>query len=245
MSALSITEGERALKILAVDSSAKSASAAICDDETLVSEAFVNIGLTHSETLMPMIDSVLKNSKTDISEIDAFCVTAGPGSFTGVRIGVAAVKGLAHPQKKPCAGVSTLEAMAHCARDFDGIICASMDARCSQVYTAVFECRKKEIKRLTKDIAISLTELYNILLKYDDNILFVGDGAELCFSTFGDKLNSAVLASGLLRYQRAYGAVLAALAAGEGAFMPPELLSPVYIRPPQAERELKKKKENG
>ncbi len=234
----------KSLKILAVDSSAKSASAALCEDEKLISEAFVNIGLTHSETLMPMIDSVLKNSKTDISEVDSFCVTVGPGSFTGVRIGVAAIKGLAHPQKKPCAGVSTLEAMAMNAADFDGIICCSMDARCGQVYCALFSCSKKEIKRLTKDIAISLDELYNILLKYDEKILFVGDGAELCFNSFGAKIKNASLAGESIRYQRAYGAALAALKNGEAAFAPPQELSPVYIRPPQAERELKKKKES-
>ena len=151
------------MKILAVDSSAKSASAAVTQDEKLVAESFVNVGLTHSETLMPMIHSVLKNAGTDIKDIDAFCVTVGPGSFTGIRIGISAVKGLAQPQNKPCFGISTLDAMAYNSEDFNGIICCVMDARCSQVYNALYKCSGKLIKRLTPDVAISLEELYNIL----------------------------------------------------------------------------------
>lgn len=232
------------MKILAIDSSAKSASVAVCDNEVLISEAFVNIGLTHSETLMPMLQSVLSNSKMTLDNIDAFAVTVGPGSFTGVRIGTAVVKGLAQASGKPCAPVSTLGAMAMGLSDRKGIICASMDARCGQVYTAVFDSDGKDLKRLTEDIAISLEELYNILKEFDKTVFFAGDGAELCYSKFGDKLNDAVLANGFTRYQRAHGAALAAVRSGEDAFVSSFELAPVYIRPPQAERELKLKKES-
>ncbi len=233
----------RVLKILAVDSSAKSASVAITEDDRLISESFVNVGLTHSETLMPMIESSLNNAKLTINDIDAFCVTTGPGSFTGIRIGVAAIKGLAQPQKKPCAGVSTLEAMVYNLADFNGIVCCAMDARCSQVYTAIFEVSHKSIKRLTEDIAIPVDELYGLLSKFVSDIILVGDGAQLCYDSFGQKLPSCSLACGMLRFQRAYGAVLSALSQDD-MFKSPEILAPIYIRPPQAERELKKKKEN-
>lgn len=233
----------RVLKILAVDSSAKTASVAITEDDRLISESFVNVGLTHSETLMPMIESSLNNAKLSINDIDAFCVTTGPGSFTGIRIGVAAIKGLAQPGKKPCAGVSTLEAMAYNLADFNGIVCCAMDARCAQVYTAIFEVSCKSIKRLTEDMAIPIDELFGILSTYDSDIILVGDGAQLCYDAFGEKLSSCSLACGMLRFQRAYGAVLSALSQDD-AFKSPEILAPIYIRPPQAERELKKKKEN-
>ena len=233
----------RVLKILAVDSSAKSASVAITEDDRLISESFVNVGLTHSETLMPMIESSLNNAKLNINDIDAFCVTTGPGSFTGIRIGVAAIKGLAQPGKKLCGGVSTLEAMAYNLADFNGIVCCAMDARCSQVYTAIFEVSHKSIKRLTEDMAIPIDELFRMLSAYDSDIILVGDGAQLCYDSFGEKLYSCSLACGMLRFQRAYGAVLSALS-HDDVFKSPEILAPIYIRPPQAERELKKKKEN-
>lgn len=231
------------MKILAVDSSAKSASVAITIDDKLIAESFVNVGLTHSETLMPMIDSTLKYAGLNIDDIDNFCVTVGPGSFTGIRIGISAVKGLAQPSDKPCFGVSTLEAMAYNNEDFEGIICCTMDARCSQVYCAIFSCHKKEIKRLSQDIAISIEELYNILKKYKENILLVGDGAEICYNYFKDKLSDVSLAAGQTKLQRAYGAVLTVLNQGLKS-VSAEDLNPVYLRPSQAERELNKKKEN-
>ncbi|MBR0121916.1 MAG: tRNA (adenosine(37)-N6)-threonylcarbamoyltransferase complex dimerization subunit type 1 TsaB [Clostridia bacterium] len=231
------------MKILAVDSSAKSASAAVTQDEKLVAESFVNVGLTHSETLMPMIHSVLKNAGTDIKDIDAFCVTVGPGSFTGIRIGISAVKGLAQPRNKPCFGISTLDAMAYNSEDFNGIICCVMDARCSQVYNALYKCSGKLIKRLTPDVAISLEELYNILKEFNDNILLTGDGAQISYSYLKDRLANVYLACEQTRFQRAYGAVSAALKLQAEPCGAAEL-NPVYLRPSQAERELKKKKEN-
>lgn len=224
------------MKILAIDSSAKSASVAVAEDGRLLSDSFVNIGLTHSETLMPMIDSVLNNAKIGIKDIDSFCVTVGPGSFTGVRIGISAVKGLAQPFDKPCIGISTLDAMAYYNEDFNGIICCVMDARCSQVYCAVYSCFNKQIKRLTQDIAISIDELYNKLKEYNCSILLVGDGAQFCCERLVNNLPNVVLAAEQTRYQRAYGAVLAAVRRNICPVTAQEL-TPVYLRLSQAERE--------
>ena len=215
------------MKILAVDSSARAASAAVAQDGRLISECFVNAGLTHSRTLMPMVDNALSQADMSIDDIDAFCVNAGPGSFTGIRIGVAAVKGLALSNGKPCAGISTLEAIAYNFTDENCIVCASMDARCNQVYTALFRCEASKVTRICDDNG--------------EKIYLAGDGAELCFAALGGKLPNAVLAGENRRYQRAFGTALAAFSNTE-LFNDSALLVPVYLRPPQAERELKLKK---
>lgn len=229
------------MKILAVDSSAKTASVAVVDGKTLVSECFVNAGLTHSRTLMPMVDNALSQADIKIGEIDAFCVNAGPGSFTGIRIGVAAIKGLALCENKPCAGVSTLESVAYNFIDENCVVCASMDARCNQVYTALFRCENGRVIRLCDDKAVSIDDLCAELSAYDEKIYLAGDGAEICAKVFGDKLPNAVLAGENRRYQRAFGAALAAIN-NEEVFKNSAELAPVYLRLPQAERELKIKK---
>ena len=226
------------MKILAVDSSAKTASVAVTDGEKLISECFVNAGLTHSRTLMPMVDNALSQADMKIDEIDAFCVNAGPGSFTGIRIGVAAVKGLALCQDKPCAGVSTLESAAYNFIDEDCLVSVSMDARCNQVYTALFRCENSSVIRLCEDKAISVDELCDELSSHNEKIYLAGDGAEICYKAFADKLENTVLPGENRRYQRAYGAALAAIN-NEGCFESSANLAPVYLRLPQAERELK------
>lgn len=229
------------MKILAVDSSAKSASVAVTESGRLISECFVNNALTHSRTLMPMVENALSQADMTIKDIDAFCVNVGPGSFTGIRIGVAAVKGLAICDNIPCAGVSTLESIAYNFTDEDCIVCASMDARCNQVYTALFRCDGVNVSRICEDKAVSVDELGNELLQYSNNKIYLaGDGAELCFKAFGDKVSNACLAGENRRYQRAFGAALAA--ENNKEFNDSALLAPVYLRLPQAERELKLKK---
>lgn len=229
------------MKILSIDSSAKSASTALTDGKHLISECFVNTALTHSRTLMPMIDNILKQSDTDFSEIDAFCVSAGPGSFTGIRIGVAAIKGLALAQNKLCAGISTLEAMAYNFLDENCIVCSAMDARCNQVYNALFKIENGIVSRLCEDRALPIRELINELKEINETVFFAGDGAEICFNAFEDKPENIKLAAENRRYQRAYGV---ALAANDHAdlFQDSALLAPVYLRLPQAERELKLRK---
>lgn len=226
------------MKILAVDSSAKTASVAVTEGENLISECFVNAGLTHSRTLMPMVDNALSQAGVKIDEIDAFCVNAGPGSFTGIRIGVAAVKGLALCGDKPCAGISTLESAAYNFIDENCLVCVSMDARCNQVYTALFRCENSNIIRICEDKAISLDELCEELSSYDEKIYLAGDGAEICYNAFGEKLENVVLSGENRRYQRAYGTALAAIR-NEKSFASSAELAPVYLRLPQAERELK------
>lgn len=228
------------MKILSVDSSAKTASVAVTDGTTLLSECFVNAGLTHSRTLMPMVDNALSQADLKIENIDAICVNAGPGSFTGIRIGVAAVKGLALSTDKPCSGVSTLESIAYNFIDEDAIICAAMDARCNQVYAALFNVENGSVSRIRDDYAVPICELSEEISKLGKTVILAGDGAELCYNAMKDSVSNIKLSAEFRRYQRAYGAALAALANNE--FTDSSLLAPVYLRMPQAERELKLKK---
>lgn len=228
------------MKILSVDSSAKTASVAVTDGTTLLSECFVNAGLTHSRTLMPMVDNALSQADLKIENIDAICVNAGPGSFTGIRIGVAAVKGLALATDKPCSGVSTLESIAYNFIDEDAIICAAMDARCNQVYAALFNVENGIVSRICDDYAVPISELADEIAKLGKTVILAGDGAELCYNAMKDSVSNIKLSAEFRRYQRAYGAALAALANNE--FTNSSLLAPVYLRMPQAERELKLKK---
>ena len=228
------------MKILSVDSSAKTASVAVTDGTTLLSECFVNAGLTHSRTLMPMVDNALSQADLKIENIDAICVNAGPGSFTGIRIGVAAVKGLALATDKPCSGVSTLESIAYNFIDEDAIICAAMDARCNQVYAALFNVENGIVSRIRDDYAVPICELAEEISKLGKTVILAGDGAELCYNAMKDSVSNIKLSAEFRRYQRAYGAALAALANND--FTDSSLLAPVYLRMPQAERELKLKK---
>ncbi len=228
------------MKLLTIDSSAKTASVAVTDGTILLSECFVNAGLTHSRTLMPMVDNVLKQADLSINDIEAFAVNAGPGSFTGIRIGVAAAKGLALPQNKPCAAVSTLESIAYSFTDDDCLVCAVMDARCAQVYTALFRCESGKVIRLCEDKAVSITDLTDELSKYTEKIYLAGDGANICFDSMKEKLSNVFITNESRKFQRAYGTALAAL--NNNNFNDSEVLAPVYLRLPQAERELKLKK---
>lgn len=230
------------MRILAVDSSATSASCGVFEDGKRLSEFTLNIGLTHSQTLMPMIDAALKTAFIDISSIDLFAVSNGPGSFTGVRIGVAAIKGIAMAQNKPCIGVSTLEAMAYNHQQ-DCVVCAVMDARRNQFYNALFSIKNNTVTRLCDDRAISAEDLSNELNELDSTIILVGDGAQLCYNLIGaqDKDN-IILSNENTRYQCAYGVAMAALAHSDKDAVSHEQLVPVYLRPSQAERELSLKK---
>jgi len=233
------------MNILAVDTSASPVSAALLHDGKLMGEFYLNTKTTHSQTLMPIVEALLKTAAVELKDIDVFAVNAGPGSFTGVRIGVATVKGMSMPLDKKCASVSTLESMAHCMPYTSGIVCAVMDARCSQVYNALFMLDNGDIQRLTEDRAISIAELETDLGNYEENTIYlVGDGAELCYKAFGEKYPSVVLAPENIRFQHAYGTAKAAekMAAGNSLCSSDELM-PLYLRLPQAERELKERKE--
>jgi tRNA threonylcarbamoyladenosine biosynthesis protein TsaB len=230
------------MRILAIDSSATAASAALMDDEKVIGEFYINTRLTHSQTLMPMIDEVFKCTRTDLESVDLFAVSSGPGSFTGIRIGVASIKGLAMAQNKPCIGVSTLEAMAHNMNHFDCTICSVMDARCNQVYNAVFKSHDGVLERITKDRALSIDELGEECQNYEKPLFLVGDGAKLCYNNERFKTINAILPPEPLIYQRACGVAKTAFKLYEqGLAVTAAELMPTYLRPPQAERELKKR----
>ncbi len=231
------------MKILALESSACAASVAIAEDGKLLGEAFLNTGLTHSQTLLPLVHGLLKNANLALDEIDAFAVTNGPGSFTGVRIGVAAIKGLAFPHDKPCIPLSTLEVIAFGQTGGDCTVCAAMDARCAQVYTALFSCRAGALSRLTEDAAMKITELPPLLTGKNLPVVFAGDGAKLCMDAIGEQIPGSRIAPAYHYYQQAACAALLAeekLLHGEG--IPSDALAPFYLRLPQAERELRKNK---
>lgn len=238
MSARSRSREERSLQILAFETSAKAASVALLRDGTLLAESYQNSGLTHSRTLMKMARELLTSCEVKPEELTAVACAAGPGSFTGVRIGVAAAKGLAWARELPCVGVSTLHAMAQQAREFQGVICCAMDARRAQVYNALFDCEDGILTRMTDDRAISVEDLAQELKMSKKPKIMVGDGADLCYNTFGKELPDCRCAPEQLRMQRASGVALAArelLLTGE-RYSGAEL-TPTYLRLSQAERE--------
>ncbi|MBQ6066229.1 MAG: tRNA (adenosine(37)-N6)-threonylcarbamoyltransferase complex dimerization subunit type 1 TsaB [Clostridia bacterium] len=229
--------------IIGVESSAVAASAAVLKDGVIVSECYLNAGLTHSQTLMTLIDGALRNADIAVKDADAFAVAHGPGSFTGVRIGVSAVKGLCFPYDTPCFGVSTLEAMAYCADAEDCVICPVMDARCQQVYTALFRKKNGEIRRLTEDEPLRLEELAERLNAYEAPVMLIGDGTAVAFTFLSQKSDRIRRFSEIYRFQRASGVAMAAWNMYNKGITPcgGAELQPVYLRPSQAERELKKK----
>lgn len=222
--------------ILALESSAKAASAALVKDGVLLAQSIQCSGLTHSRTLLPMAEDLLKNADIALSDVDLFAVSQGPGSFTGVRIGVSAVKGLAWAAEKNVVGVSTLEAMAWqgLAAGEGSLICCAMDARRNQVYNALFEVRDGMPCRLTEDRAISVEELRSEIASNDWKPFLVGDGAHLCFDAFAKAGVDCSLAPDNLRMQSAWGV---AMAAADKEPIAGALLQPVYLRLSQAERE--------
>lgn len=225
------------MTVLALDTSSRAASCALLRDGALTGEFFIHTALTHSQTAMPMVEALLKRTGASLGEVDVLAVSAGPGSFTGLRIGIAAVKGLAMGLGKPCAAVSTLEGLAHNLTAFDGVIVPAMDARRSQVYTARFSCRDGIVSRLSEDAALSVDELRESIRGTGAPVMLVGDGAALCQRAMGD-LPRVHLAPEALRHQRASSvASVAARLAGEGKLCGAGALAPRYLRLPQAERE--------
>ena len=231
--------------ILAFETSAKAGSVALHDGEKLLAESYQNTGLTHSQTLMAMAEDMIKSCGYTPQDIGAVAVAAGPGSFTGVRIGVAAAKGFAWGKQLPCYGVSTLEAMALGLGVYEGYVLPVMDARRSQVYNAIFRAKEGKLQRLCQDRAISLGDLAEEIKNLEENIFLVGDGSVLCYNTLKQEVPNLVLAPEHCMHQRAAGVALAAMAkraAGETGDAC--LLEPNYLRLSQAERErLEKQKE--
>ena len=233
------------MKILALDCSAGPASAAVIENGKILSSAFVNVKLTHSQTLLPMVKNTLEAALLTLSDIDAFAINNGPGSFTGIRIGISAVKGLSLAEKKPCVEVSTLYSIAQLFKNLDCVVCAAMDARCNQVYNALFRIKDGTITRLCEDRAVMVDEVIAELSALDEKIMISGDGAAL-FGSFAEINDKVFIAEEPLRFQNAIGVAFAAEeAVKEGKTVSPDELRPFYLRLPQAERELKAKSLKG
>ena len=228
--------------ILAFESSARPASVALLRDGSLLSQYSQCSALTHSRTLLPMAEDMLKNAELSLADVDLFAVAHGPGSFTGIRIGVSAVKGLAWASEKPCVGVSTLEAMAWHGLAAGGFVCPVMDARRSQVYNALFEIREGKPVRLTEDRPIALEELVPELRALDRPVFLVGDGAELTAKFLDSTGIPYRLAPENLRWQSAWGVAMAARDKAPGGA---DDLLPVYLRLSQAERERQERMRSG
>ena len=227
------------MRILSVDTSSNVASVAITDDEKLISEIVVNTKKTHSQTLMPMIDTALKQAELEISDIDLIVSANGPGSFTGLRIGVSCVKGLSHATNIPVVGVSILEAMAYNLPFCEYFISPIMDARRDQVYNAVYEWKGDELLEVKAPRALSVKELTDELLENDKKVVFLGDGVSVHREFIKEKMgDKALFAPVSAMEQRASG--LAAAAKNKKTVSCYEL-APIYLRKPQAERELEEK----
>jgi len=226
------------VKILALETSAKSVSAAVLDSGIVLASAYQNTGLTHSRTLMPLVDAMLKNSDIPLEEIGLVAVAAGPGSFTGLRIGVSAAKGLAWTLDVPCCAVSTLEAMAQNLRHMDATVICAMDARRNQVYNAVFSAHGGTLNRMTPDRAIGLPELAAELKNDEKEKILVGDGAKLCYTYLQENGIPCRMAPAALVMQNAVGVAQAAEEmAARGETVSARELVPNYLRLSQAERE--------
>ena len=230
--------------ILAFETTAKAGSVALLEDGKLLAESYQNTGLTHSQTLMVMAEDMLKAAGKTMADVSAAAVAEGPGSFTGVRIGVAAAKGLAWGGELPCYGVSTLEAMARTLGAWQGYVCPVMDARRSQVYNALFYVNQGVLERRREDRAIALSDLAEELKTLEGPIFLVGDGSILTHNTLKAAISGLVLPPEHRMHQRASGVALAAaekIAAGDSG--DGAALTPNYLRLSQAERE-RMEKEN-
>lgn len=225
------------MKILSLDSTAIVSTVAVTENEKLLAQFTINNGNTHSETLLPMIEASLKVLKLTVGDIDLFACSAGPGSFTGVRIGAATIKGLAFDKNKPCAPVSSLDALAHNLLYANGIICPVMNARRSQLYNALFLCEDGKLTRLCDDRLISVFDLEEELRKYSEHKIYLcGDGYDIAKNAFSKIVTEETPL--IHQYQSAYSVALCALEAAKQDLLTTDVeLSPVYLRASQAERE--------
>ncbi len=226
--------------ILALDSTALAASVALNLDGKLIAEFTINTGHTHSETLLPMVEAAMGITGYNINDVDLFACTAGPGSFTGVRIGASTIKGLAFGREKPCIGVSTLEVLAHNAISLNGILCPAMNARRQQVYNALFDSDGTTFTRLCDDRALAITELGEELCSHyaDRPVYLMGDGATLVYDALREFLGHRlhILPERLIHQSGFYTAEVARCLYASGVRTTDSELTPVYLRPSQAER---------
>lgn len=227
------------MRILGIDTSGKTASVAICTEDNILAQTTVYTKLTHSQVILPICRQVLKESAIELKDIDGISISSGPGSYTGLRIGISAVKAMCFALDKKCIGISTLESLAWNMIGFKGIICSVMTARANLLYTALFESDGKSIIRLTDDEILPITDIIAHLTNLDSNIIFVGDGVPSLLETDEitkyDKFN---FAHESLRLQLASSVCYAAMSKGIASFYDPELLDAEYLQVTKAEKDL-------
>ena len=239
------------MKILGVDSSGMVASVALVDEDILVAEYSVNYKKTHSQTLLPMLDEIVQMTEFDLNELDGIAVASGPGSFTGLRIGSATVKGLGYALDKPVLSVPTCYALAYNLWGTDNIVCPIMDARRNQVYTGIFKFEDTKLQVLMDQEAMDINDLLAKLKEYDKNVIFLGDGVPV-YKEVIEQCNDISFSFAPAHLNRQRAAAVAALGmvyAKEGNFIDADEFKPIYLRKSQAEREReasqkKKEKEN-
>lgn len=231
-----------------MESSARSASVAYLSNGRILGQYYINSGLTHSTTLMPMAESLLNTANLSLKNVDYFAVSVGPGSFTGLRIGISAIKGISLAENKPCVAVSSLEAIAHNFICTNTLVCAVIDARCNRFFTAIFRCSKNgTVERLSEDQALSYEEIADELNKIysDENIVLAGDGAELAYKLMENSVLNLQVAPPHLLYQQSIGVAMAAKKlVKQNKTVTSQQLLPSYLSLPQAQRELQKKLNN-
>ena len=233
------------MRILALETAAKAVSAAVTEEGKVLASAYQDTGLTHSRTLMPLVELLLRNTDMTAADLDVIAVSAGPGSFTGVRIGVSAAKGLAWAAETPCAAVSTLAALARNVAFLDGLIVCAMDARRQQVYNALFEAKNGRLTRLTEDRAIALAELAEELRSDPRPKTVLGDGGRMtCDFLTAAGVPCRLAPAHLVKENAVSVALEAEDIARAGGLVTAQELAPVYLRPPQAER-LRREKQGG
>lgn len=229
------------MKILAIDTTGQSACAALTENNKLLAEYTINYKMTHSQTIMPMIDEICRNIELDLSTLDYIACSSGPGSFTGLRIGAATAKGIAHGLNIPIVPVPTLDALAYNIFDTDKIICPIMDARRSQVYSAFYEWKNGKLVRISKYMAESINDVILIAEGFDKDVIFLGDGVSVHKEVL-EINNKFILAPSSCNMQRAASvAALGSELAKEGSYIDGSLFAPFYLRKSQAERELEER----
>ena len=232
------------MKILGIDTSAKTSSVGICDDDKIVDELFLDKGLTHSETILPMIDEILTRNGLTLDDIDALAVNNGPGSFTGIRIGVAVVKGLAFEKNIPCYEVSTLDSIAFNCKDKSGLVVAVMDARRNQVYNANYQIIDGKAAKIMDDRSILIKDLYLEISEYDGDVFVIGDGQDKVKEFFEENnmtQDDFYFPDYYSNLQKGINTALIAYDCLENKKSGEEIL-PLYLKLSQAEQELRKKR---
>ncbi|NLW02897.1 MAG: tRNA (adenosine(37)-N6)-threonylcarbamoyltransferase complex dimerization subunit type 1 TsaB [Clostridiaceae bacterium] len=226
------------MRTLALETATMTASCAVAEDGRVIGELTTSHAKTHSQQLVPMIQSLLGLLGLKAEQIDLYAASIGPGSFTGLRIGIVTVKGMAYAQKKPVCGIPTLDALAYSVNDFNGVICPMMDARNNQVYTAVYRKKDGAFERVSDYHAIHISELAGILADFREEVLILGNGAPLHFAALRDAIKHTVWQAdkALFLPRAACTALLAEKQARRGLLSSPFELEPLYLRKSQAER---------